>query len=183
MAGGQVRLAATLAIALGVALAVWLLVSDGDEPSTPTEAPSPTAVDGPRLSEGGLVERAQSTGTPVYWVGPRDGVGYELTTTPAGRTFVRYLPEGVNPGDPRPDFLSVATYPLPSGLSALRRAGRESGGQTVRLPGGTLVFSNREEPTSAYLARPGWEYQVEVYHPKPGEALRIVLAGDVEEVG
>jgi hypothetical protein len=180
MTGGQVRLGALVAIALVLALGLWLLVANEDEPS---RSARPSAAAGPRLSQDGLVDRAQSSGVRVYWVGHRAGIGYEFTTTPGGRAFVRYLPDDVDPGDPRPNFLTVGTYPLSSGVAALRRAGRGDGAQLIRLPGGALVYTNRKRPTSAYLARPGWDYQVEVYHPKPGEALRLVLTGDVREVG
>jgi hypothetical protein len=183
MTGGRMRLGAVVAVGLLIAFALWVVLSRDDaEPPPSQSTPAQASPTGPPLSQSALLDRVQSSGARVYWVGPRDRTGYELTTTRAGRAFVRYLPAGVNPGDPRPDFLTVATYPLPSGLSALRRTGRQHGAQTVRLQGGALVYTNREKPTSAYVARPGWKFQVEVYHPKPGEAMRLVLAGDVQPV-
>jgi hypothetical protein len=68
------------------------------------------------------------------------------------------------------------------GVSALRRAGRASGAQLIRLPDGVLAYTSRQRPTSAYLARPGWNYEIEVYDPRPGEAMRLVLGGDVKQV-
>jgi hypothetical protein len=182
MTAGQVRVAAVLAAALVLALGLWLLLAHNDKSPRSARVPSPSATAGQRLSEGGLIDHAHASGAHVYWVGPRDGVGYEFTVTQTGRAFVRYLPRGVTPGDPRPNFLTVATYPLSTGVSALRRAGQKSGTQLVQLPRGALVYTSRQRPTSAYLARPGWDYQVEVYDPKPGEAMRLVLAGDVKQV-
>jgi hypothetical protein len=174
MTSGQARLAAVVGAALVVALALLFVLTRKDD------APTPSA---PRLSEGGLIDRANASGARVYWVGPRAGAAYELTITASRRAFVRYLPRGVHPGDPRPDFLTVGTYPLPTGVEALRRAGRASGAELIRLPGGALAYTSHQRPTSAYLARPGWDYQVEVYDPKPGEAMRLVLGGDVKQVG
>jgi hypothetical protein len=174
MFGGQGRLAAVAAAALVIALGLLFLLTRKDD------APAPSAA---RLSEGRLIDRANASHARVYWVGPRDEIAYELTITPSGRAYVRYLPRGVTAGDPRPDFLTVGTYPLPAGVSALRRAGRASGAELIRLPGGALAYTSRQRPTSAYLARPGWKYQVEVYDPKPGEAMRLVLAGNVKQVG
>ena len=44
---------------------------------------------------------------------------YELTRSADGSFYVRYLPAGAKPGDPRPEFLTVATYSVPAGLSML----------------------------------------------------------------
>ena len=88
-----------------------------------------------------------------------------------------------SPGDPRPDFLTVATYPLgTNALTALRKAGREDGAQTVELPGGSLMVTKPAHPTSAYYVRPGWRFEVEVYHPTAGEAMRLVLTEAVQEI-
>jgi hypothetical protein len=183
MSGGQIRVGAVLAGALVVALVLWIVLSDGDEGGQPNTSPQAATATGPRLDERALVRRTRSLDPRPYWVGPLDGHAYELTTTPAGRTFVRYLPADVNPGDPRPDFLTVATYPLgTSALAALRRAGRETGAQTVELPGGALVVTNPARPTSAHYARRGWQFEVEVYHPSPGEAMRLVLSEAVQEI-
>jgi hypothetical protein len=175
---------AVLVAALLVALALWILLRDGDEEDERSNAASQaTTATGPRLDQRALVDRAGSLDRPTYWVGPRDGHAYEFTTTPAGRTFVRYLPAGVEPGDPRPDFLTVATYPLGAdALAALRRAGRETGAQTVELPGGALMVTDPAHDTSAYYARRGWRSEVEVYHPTPGEAMRLVLSKAVREI-
>jgi hypothetical protein len=184
MSGGRIRLGAVLAGALVVALALWIfLARDDDEPARPRSAARTAPATLPRLDERGLIRLARSLDTHMYWIGPRAGSAYELTTTPAGRTFVRYLPAGVDAGDPRPNFLTVATYPLgTSALSALRRAAREPGAQRVELPGGALMVTNSASPTSAFFARPGWKFEVEVYHPKAGEAMRIVLTGAVREI-
>lgn len=183
MTGSKLRVGAVLAGALVVALAVWILLPDDDEPEQPNPPPQAATGSGERLDERALVERARSLEPRAYWVGPRKGYGYELTTTPAGRTFVRYLPAGVDAGDPRPDFLTVGTYPLGTNArAALRRAGRKRGAQTVELPGGALFVTNPAHPRSAYYAREGWRFEVEVYHPTPGEAMRLVLSKAVREV-
>jgi hypothetical protein len=183
MTGTQIRVGAVLAGALVVALVLWILLPDDDGPEQPKPTSQAAIGSAERLDERALIERARSLETRPYWVGPRNGYGYELTTTPARRTFVRYLPAGVNAGDPRPAFLTVGTYPLGTNArAALRRAGREQGAQTVELPGGALFLTNRTYPKSAYYAREGWRFEVEVYHPTPGEAMRLVLSKAVRKV-
>lgn len=183
MTGRQIRVGAVLAGALVVALALWILLADDDEPDQRNATPQAVTSAADLLDERKLVERTGSLEPRPYWVGAREGRAYELTVTPAGRTFVRYLPAGVNPGDPRPDFLTVATYPVgTNALAALRRAGRKEGAETVDLPDGALLVTNPASPKSAYYARPGWRFEVEVYHPTPGEAMRLVLSKAVREV-
>lgn len=176
-----IRLSAVLAGALLIAFVLWLALNNDDD-STPSTNPGaqqggPTTT----LSEKGLIELARSLGRRVYWVGPRRDIRYELTTT-AGRTFVRYLPAGAQPGDPRTDFLTVATYPMAEPLAALRRAGREGDTQTIELPRGAMALTSPTTPTSAYYSRPGLRAQIEVYHPTAGEAISLVLAGQVRQV-
>lgn len=169
-----------MAAVLVVGFVLWLVLAGGDDQADKPNS-SPQAQVKP-LSQSGLVDVTQSRGKRVYWVGPRTGVGYEFTTTPAGRAFVRYLPEGVRVGDPRPAFLTVATYPLSDPVAAVRRAGRKPGAKTVRVPSGGVAVTNTARPTSAFFARPGAEAQVEVYDPKPGQAMKLVLAGRVQPV-
>jgi len=126
---------------------------------------------------------AASVDHPVYWAGPRPGFRYELTTTAPGRIFVRYLPSGVAAGDPRPDFLTVGTYPGASSFADLRRAANRDGVISVGLDHGGLVVSAAQRSRSAYLGFEGERYQVEVYAPSTGTARDLILAGDIIPVG
>jgi hypothetical protein len=178
--GGRIRLGALVAVGLAVAFLVWLFVSGDDGADTPEASGGPGSARA--LSADELAAAAGSTDRPVYWAGPRAGVRYELTLTPTGRAFVRYLPPGVEAGDPRPDFLTVATYPLADPLAAIRRTASRPGMRSERLPGGGLVVTARGGSTSAFFAEPGSNAQVEVYAPTPGEALGLVLGGVVQPV-
>jgi hypothetical protein len=44
------------------------------------------------------------------------------------------------------------------------------------------MATNPAQPTSAYYVRRGWRFEVEVYHPTAGEAMRLVLSKAVREV-
>jgi hypothetical protein len=184
MSRRRIGAGAIVAGAAVIALVLWIVLSGGHDSARQSGAPQPAAAAaGPRLDQNGLVTLVRTRNAHAYWVGPRVGSAYEFTTTPAGRAFVRYLPNGVNPGDPRPDFLTVATYPVgTSALTVLRLAGKERGAQTVKLPDGALIVTETAHPMSVYFARRGWRSEVEVYHPRPGEALRLAIAGAVREI-
>jgi hypothetical protein len=168
----QIRLGALVAVGLATFLVGWLILGGGDKASQA----SPSAVSG--VSETDLREFAVSSPTPVYWAGPRAGQTYELFTTSDGRVYVRYLPAGVKVGDPRPQFLTVGTYPLPNAFAAVKRAGRTPGAVTRRLAGGGLAVINPATP-SVYFAYPGGKYQVEVFAPSASTTRNLVLGGQV----
>jgi hypothetical protein len=110
----------------------------------------------------------------IYWLGPIPGSTLELTMTPAGRVYIRYLPDHVAVGTRRP-YLTVATYPLADAFAESMATAREPG--TVRIPfgNGAIAFFARSRPTNIYLAFKGVNDQVEVYDPS-ARAVRALIA-------
>jgi len=174
LAAPQLRLGALLALGFATFLVGWLLIGRDHKPSKPGTAASAT-------SESALRDFAESAARPVYWAGPRTGQTYELTRTSDGRVYVRYLPEGVHVGDPRPRFLTVGTYPRANAFAELKRAARADGAESRSLPkGGLAVFSRGS--SSVYFGFPDARYQVEVYAPSASTARSLVLGGQVVPV-
>lgn len=123
-----------------------------------------------------------SAQVPVFWAGPQAGTTYEFTETSDGSVYVRYLPGDAEIGDPSPDFLTVATYPLENGYARVLAAAEEEGAQTEELPNGGPALVDADRPSSVYLAYEGEPYQVEVYDPSPDRALELVTSGAVQPV-
>jgi hypothetical protein len=166
-----VRLGALAAVGFAAFLIGWLLVGREEKTSQPASGAAVT-------SEGELRRFAASARHPVYWAGPRAGHTYELTRTSDGRVYVRYLPEGVKAGDPRPQFLTVGTYPRPRAYAELKRAAKAPGATSRSLPGRGLAVVSRGS-LSVYFGYPDAAYQVEVYAPSAGWARDLVLRGQV----
>jgi hypothetical protein len=174
----RIRLVAAIAAAaLVIAVVVWLVVRDGDDDD---DAPEPTVA--VSVSAEDLVELSQEVDHPVYWAGPRENTVYELTRAPEGRIFIRYLPVGVRVGEPRPDFLTVGTYPMSDGFERLEAVASGQGTRRRNLPGGGLAISGGDRPTSAYFAYPDGKVQVEVHDPKPRRALKHITAGRIQPI-
>jgi hypothetical protein len=172
----SIRLGALVALAVAAVFVGWLVFKNGDEKSAPASGATTVSADGVR-------DFAGSVEHPVYWAGLRDDHSYEVTRTADGRVYVRYLPKGVKAGDPRPNFLTIGTYPRPRAFAELQRAARARGADSFKLDrGGLMVFSDAK-PTSVYFGFPRGRYQVEVYSPSGDEARRLVLAGQVVPVG
>jgi hypothetical protein len=120
-------------------------------------------------------------GHPVYWAGPRPRHQIELRQEAEGSVYLRYLPPGVEAGDPRRDLLTVGTYPIVGAQGAVRRAAAAAHAAVRHLSGGGIAFD--DSTGSAYVAYPHSDLQIEVYSPKPGEAMGLVRSGAIEAVG
>lgn len=168
-----------LGLALGgaVVAVAWLLLRGDGSPSGPTAEGIPALVSQPQLQR-----LAASLDHPVYWAGPRRGFRYELTTTTSGRIFVRYLPDGVAAGDPRPEFLTVGTYPGTRSFADLKRAANREGATWVGLDHGELVVFAAGDSHRAYLGHEGENDQVEVFAPSSDTARKLVLDGAIVPV-
>ena len=180
--GRWLAIGAALGVAATVALAVvlGLVLRGGDgEPAPVVDKTAPSAV---AVSPAELSALAATLGHPIYWLGRKPGVTYELARTGAGAVFVRYLPSGVAPGVKRP-HLTVATYPFPGAFAAVRRTAAQNPTGTIRLSGGGLAVVDAGYPKSIHVAYPGVPYQVEVFDPSPARARAIVSSGDVRAVG
>lgn len=179
-----IRTGVLVSLALTAGAATWVL-AEGDQASEQPSAAAPAiAVEAPRrVAPADLAALASTRGGPVYWAGPRKGLSYELTRTAKGWVYVRYVPRGIAVGDPRPNFLAVATYPQSNAYAEVEAASRRPGAVTMTLPRGGLAVYDRAHPTSIYLAYPGGGEQVEVYHPSARQARKLVRSGQVRPTG
>jgi hypothetical protein len=164
-------LAVLIVLVVAVILAVNLLGGSG---SSGEESPG-TAV---ALSESELISRVSELERPAYWVGARPGTAqYELTSTADGRIYIRYLTGDAKAGDPRPDFLTVGTYPVPEAQKALRVAENSSTGMTLSKHVGYQTLSG-ETAHSAYVVFDNEpNVQIEIFSPTPGESSDLANSG------
>jgi hypothetical protein len=169
---------AAAVVLLGCALAWFLLIRDDDSGS------APAAGEGPRLASAGDLEAlADEVGHPVFWAGPRDGEEVEVTRTGEDQIYVRYLTSGAEPGDPRPEFLTVGTYPASDATATPAELAQAEGALTTRTPDGELAVTNENNPFSVYLSGRGSDLQIEVYDPNPGRAFKLARRGEIAPVG
>lgn len=174
-------------VAVAAAFVTWVLIDRNEQAtsSAPDSTPAvekPVSTEGPRIATvDGLSALSALRGAPVFWVGARASTLYEVTENSAGQVFVRYLPNGTPLGSPRPDFLTIATYPRPDAFADLEAAAERPGAVTIELPGGLAVYDGAV-PTSVYVAFRGSTQQIEVYSPSALEAQRVVESGHVRPV-
>ncbi len=171
------RLWLSVGAAALIAIAIFIVALTGGD-----EASESTANGAEIVSANELRERAAEQGTPVYWAGERADTELELSGG-GDQTYVRYLSDDADAGDPRADFLTVGTYEMSNPVAVLRRQGREPGGVLAKAPGGAVVYFSRANPHSVYLAYPGVEAEIEVYDPDFKRALGLVNSGQIVPVG
>jgi hypothetical protein len=145
-------------------------------------APAPGTTSGAAgVSAARLKALAASLGQPIYWAGTRPSTTYEFTRVPDGNVYVRYLPKGVPVGASE-GYLTVSTYPVTGAFDATKAAAKGPNVVKFAVGGGGIAFYNSKKPTNVYVAYPGSDYQIEVYHPKPGEARKLVAAESIAAV-
>jgi hypothetical protein len=171
----RIRVIAVLGIAAAVAFATWFVTRSDNSGTSEKQA---TAVD---ASPQALQALPGQVGHDLYWAGAKAGYTYELTQTSDGRVYIRYLPAGVQVGNPRPTFLTVGTYPVDRGYENLKKQAARTGETPKKLSGGALAVPSKDG-TSVYFAYPGKDFQVEVYDPAPGRARSLVFSGKITAI-
>ena len=175
---GNLGIWLVVAALLVAGLLLWIVLSGDDDDSTSGSSGGAEIV-----SVDSLRDVAAGQTTPLYWAGEQEGTELELSQPDGESAYVRYLPDGTEAGDPRPDFLTVGTYANAKAVASLRRLGNEPGGVIGEAPGGATVYYNRSQPESVYLAYPGAGVEIEVYDPDFKRALQLVNSGQIVDAG
>jgi len=174
------RRAIGIAISAVLVLIAVVLVATGGDGGDEPEAVDTT----PRLVDLDEIAALEDPlGHPIYWAGERPPDRLELMQDAEGNVFLRYLPPGVEAGDPGAGFLTVGTYPFEDPVGGLEETAAESDTPLRTAADGASILANPSSQGSAYLAYPGSELQIEVYDPEPGRALGLIRSGEIEPAG
>jgi hypothetical protein len=178
----RLGLAALLVLAALVVGAIALL--GGSDESESASGGSEFESNAVALSASELLAKAGALSGPVFWIGPRAGTdSYEFSSTPDGRVYIRYLTGGAEAGDPRADFLTVGTYPVPEAAQALADAAKSGeGGRKLSQHEGYEVLSSKGSTNAYVVFEDQPELQIEVFSPQPGEAATLAASGVLKPV-
>jgi hypothetical protein len=178
LGGTRIRIGAVIAVAAVIALIAWLIFK-GDDNGDNGSARAPAVA----ASVQTLRSLPDTLGHAVYWAGTRGGgYTYELTQTKDGDVYIRYLPQGVQVGDDRPNFLTVGTYPHTNAFDTVTKASKRKGEFVARIPRGGLAVSGQQRQTSVYFAYPDSNYLIEVFDPSPARARNLVVSGRIHPI-
>jgi hypothetical protein len=180
--GNQLRIGILVVVAAIVGVGLWLALSHNSKHNRGGNAGNIVKPIGPVLeSQNYLASLALLSHQPIYWAGPKRGVGYEFTRV--GRNdwiYIRYLPKGAKVGNKSAKYLVVSTYPFYNAYNRLKKGSHNKG---VAGPNGSYIWQRPNHPTSVLIAWPKVNYEVEVYHPNPAKAAAVAESGQVTRVG
>ncbi len=190
----SIGLGALIALAVAAGLLAWVLIdrSDDDQaaattPTTAAAAPTLGSAPAETLSKpafqtvAALRAAAAINPNPIYWAGARQGRRLEFSQTSGGTVYVRYLPTGTAAGTLEP-YLTVATYPRPNGYAEVQAAAKNEGSKSFEVAEGGLAVYDPASPTNVHIGFPGKAYQIEVFAPEKGLALRLVTNEKIKAV-
>jgi hypothetical protein len=172
-----IRIGTSIALAIVVAVAVWLVLRDargGDKPAAASSTASAATV-------GTLRALPHEVGHDVYWAGPRASYTYELTEVDE-TIVIRYLPPGIAVGDPRPDYLTISSSSAARPYNALRRERTQPGNASRVVPAGGIAIWSADRPQRVNLAFRHSNVQIQVYDPSVVRAQRLATSGDVKPI-
>jgi hypothetical protein len=170
----RIWIAGLIVVIIVAAGAIALLDGGDSDEGSPGEAVA--------LSESELRTEAGSLSHPAFWVGPRPGTtSYELTSTPDGRIYIRYLTGEAEAGAPQPDYLTIGTYSIPGARQALHKAGREGSEKVSQYKGYEVLNGGGSNAYVVFDSQP--DLQVEVFSPEPGEAAELAASGSLKPLG
>lgn len=167
------RAGAVIVLAVVIGLILWLALRGNGSSSTSAGV---TAV-----TESQIESLAASVNHPIFWLGPRQGVTYELKRLASGTINIRYLPSGEDVGTSKA-YQAVATYPFPNAYQALKNLkGKDI--VFLKIPNGGIAEYTKKYSQSVHAAYPGVDYQVEVFDPTPGAAAGLLVSGQLTALG
>ncbi len=149
-------------------------------PPAPAAAPTP----GPHaVTRAELTAAAAAAPAPIYWLGAKANVTYELTQATNGRVWLRYLATdgGKAAADPARPHLTVGSYRQSNPYATTLSAATKAGATPIPVKGGAAFYSSAS-PGNVYVAFKGIDVLVEVFDPDPAVAQAAVRAGLVQRV-
>lgn len=125
------------------------------------------------LSESELVAAVKSLGYSVFWLGSAAGNKYAFNSLAKDQNFIRYLPGGNGVADTAEKYRIIGTYADPNAYQTMQQAAASNTGISTVNPDGSIVFYSKATPLHVYLAFKDLPYQIEIFDPVPGVALKL----------
>ncbi len=125
------------------------------------------------LTEAQLKAEARKVGGSIFWAGALSGAKYTFNHLAPGQDFIRYLPNGQGLTDTAQNYRVIATYKDATAYATFVEAIKLKTGVTTTNSDGSIVYYAEATPTHVYMAFKGLSYQIEIFDPTPGTALKL----------
>lgn len=128
---------------------------------------------GVALTEAQLIAAVKNVGGTIYWAGSMSGATYTFNHLASGQNFIRYLPNGNGLADTAQNYRVIATYQDAKAYETMQTAGKLATGVSATNSDGGLIYYAKATPTHVYLAYKNLPYQIEIFDPVAGAALKL----------
>jgi hypothetical protein len=125
------------------------------------------------LTESELTSAVKSVGVSAFWLGASAGDKYAFNSLGKDQNFIRYLPGGNGVADTAENYRIIGTYGDPKAYQTMQQAAASNTGVSTVNADGSIVFYSKATPLHVYLAFKDLPYQIEIFDPKPGVALKL----------
>lgn len=147
--------------------------------NSPSSAPaiirelSPSSLGKVAHSEAELRIEVRKDDDTVFWAGAIPGAKYTLTHQEPNQNLIRYLPGGVGLEDTNFNYRIIATYKSSTAYDAIVSAGKSSNTVVIKNENGSIIYYERARPKNVFIVFQGLDYQVEIFDPVLGVALKL----------
>lgn len=124
------------------------------------------------LSENQLRNEVRKVGGAIFWAGSETGAKYTYNHR-TGQDYIRYLTNGNGLSDTTQNYRVIATYQDPNAYATILTASKLASGVGINNADGSLIYYAKATPTHVYMAFKGFNYQVEIFDPRPGQSLKL----------
>lgn len=115
-------------------------------------------------------------GLTVYWVGEESGYKYLLNAAVPTSISVRYIPDGGATQVGSATYREIGTFVSKGAFNITRSAASlENGVGFINVDGHAVYYDSRD-PTNVYVGLKNKDIQIEVFDPRPDQALAKAMS-------
>jgi hypothetical protein len=137
---------------------------------------------GQTINENQLRKLVVSRGLNVYWLGSKPGMKYLINTSQADGISLRCISTAISTGS-SDSYYDVGTFVSQNAFALTQKAAKQPNGVGFVNIDGNAVYYDSRDPKNVYIGLKNADIQVEIYDPRPDQALAAaLLQGNLKKI-
>jgi hypothetical protein len=137
---------------------------------------------GQTIGEKELRSLVVSRGLNVYWLGSKPGMKYLINTSQASGISLRCIYPATSPSGSE-SYYDVGTFISQDAFALTQKAAQQPNGVGFVNIDGNAVYYDSRDPKNVYIGLKNADIQVEIYDPRPDQALAAaLLQGNLKKI-
>lgn len=137
---------------------------------------------GQTIDEKQLRTLVVARGLNVYWLGSKPGMKYLINTSNASGISLRCISPTTGSGTSEV-YYDVGTFVSQNAFSLTQKAAQQPNGVGFVNIDGNAVYYDSRDPKNVYIGLKNADIQVEIYDPRPDQALAAaLLQGNLQRI-